>query len=177
MEFQVPSRHTPEMIRHELSSMLGIGEITLCLGHLMTLVLLRSPYIYGGEVDADRIGEAKHILGCMDMDNGAFHEALLAEMDAVFRPLELFDDDNKPEDESKKSVIAPFSPEWMCDILRSACQAVPAIGIEDALWRVPLVLIMHLGVAESRAQGATTRRPVDYTEALKRFKEMRKQEN
>lgn len=178
MQIEVPSRHTPEMIEHELDSMMGKSRLKLCLGHVMELALSQSPYVYGGEVDEEDVVVAYTILGRDDLDYTLFHHLLVEELEAAFRALEIIvDDDAKPKDESKKSIIKIFSPEWMCDIIRAACHAVPSTTIEDVMWGMPLVLVLHLGVSEARAQGSITRRPVDYKEALRRFKEFRKEQN
>lgn len=169
----VPSRHTPEMIRAEVDSMLGLSNLRVCLGHVMMLAESKSPYVYGGKVTPQDIGMAMDILNAKETDEAEFHRMLLAELDTSFRATELFEADNNPDEESRKSDVRAFSPEWLCDVLRAACQAVPSITLEQGLWHIPMTMIMHLGASQARAHGMITKRPVDYKEALKLFLEMR----
>ena len=173
---KVPSKHTEAMIRAEIDSMLGFSPFRLCLGHVMLLAESKSPYIFGGEVSSEDIAAAQSVLGT-DLPADAFHNAMIAELDAAFRALELFDDADEKDDGHKKSDVRPWTPEWLADSLRSACQAVPSIGLQEAIWSIPLTMMMHLGVAEARAQGSVTRRPADIKAALAAFKEMRKRKN
>ncbi len=173
-EIEVPSKHTGEMVNAELDAMIGAGRIRLCLGHLMQLARMHSPYVYGGKVTEMDLAMAMslwpHDTG-KERDPLKFHEDLVAEMDAAFRPLDLFDESKKKEDGGKHSDVRAFSPEWMCDVMRAACQAMPSLGYREMLWEVPLTLVMHLGVAEARANGAITCRPRDYKAAIKMMRE------
>jgi len=177
MKFDAPSKHTGEMVAAEIDSMLGGGRIRLCLGHLMKLARMHSPYVYGGQVNEMDLAMAMslwpHDAG-KEPDPLKFHKDLVAELDAAFRPLELFDEVKKEENGGKRSDIRPFSPEWMSDIMRSAAQAIPSLGYREILWELPLVAVMHLGVAEARANGAITCRPRDIKAALKMMREMMK---
>lgn len=178
IHFEVPSKHTGEMVCAEIDSMLGGGRIRLCLGHLMQLARSHSPYVYGGKVTEMDLAMAMslwpHDLG-KEPDPIRFHEDLVAEMDAAFRPLELFNSRKKMErGNEERSDVRPFSPEWMSDIMRSAAQAMPSLGYREILWEVPLVAVMHLGVAEARANGEITSRPLDYKAAFEMMREARK---
>ena len=170
----VPSRHTDEMMARETEGMLGLSKVRLCLGHLMMLAHRRSPYVYGGKVEPEELSYAMELLGCGEMDPLEFHGEFLAELDAAFRPLELFEEDRKDDKEAKRSVIDAFSPEWLADAIRCACEAMPSITMEQALWTVPLVMIMHLGVSTARKNGAVTQRPVDFKEAMRIMRERRR---
>lgn len=178
IKIDAPSRHTGEMVRAELDAMMGFGRIRLCLGHLMQLARAKSPYVYGGQVSEMDLALAMslwpHDAG-KKPDPVQFHRDLVAEMDAAFRPLELFDEAKK-DDTGKRSDVRPFSPEWMADVMRSACQAMPSLGYREILWEVPLTLVMHLGVAEARANGAITCRPRDVKAALKMMREAMKRQ-
>ena len=169
----MPSLHTADMVNAELDAMMGAGRIRLCLGHLMQLARMHSPYIYGGKVTEMDLALAMslwpHDTG-NEPDPLQFHKDLIAEIDAAFRPLDLFDSSNH-DDTGRKSDIRAFSPEWMADIMRAACQSMPSLGYREIMWEVPLTLVMHLGVAESRAQGATTSRPRDYKAAIRIMRE------
>ena len=167
----VPSRHTDDMIRHETDAMMGFGPVKLCLGHAMQLAQADSPYIYGGDVSEADVLLAMGVLGVTDMDMRKFHDALNAEMEAAFRPYELLDDDDKPGNDDKSSDIRIFGPEWLSDIIRCACEAVPSITLHDALWSVPLCMMMHLNISIARKNGATTRRPVDMKAAMRLLRE------
>lgn len=169
-EFQVPSKHTPEMMRAEADAMLGFAKLRLCLGHLMLLAEAKSPYVYGGRATELDTELARRILKAK-MGLEQLHIALIEAMDTAFRPMELFDADEKPDKGGKKSDVRPFTPEWCADVIRAACHAVPSLTLQAVLWEVPLVMVMHLGVAEARAYGATTRRPPDYKAALRMHKE------
>ena len=179
IHFEVPCKHTGEMIESEIDSMLGACRVRLCLGHLMQLARMHSPYVYGGHVDEMALSMA---MSLWPFDEGRepdpvkFHEDLVAELDAAFRPLELYDKaKNKDLEKGEKSDIRPFSPEWMADIMRSAAQAIPSLGYREILWELPLVAVMHLGVAESRANGAITSRPMDYKAAFAKLKQMQEE--
>lgn len=172
---EVPSRHTDEMISREMEGMLGLSKVRLCLGHLMMLAHRRSPYVYGGQVGPEELAYAMELLGSGGMDPVGFHAELLSELDAAFRPLELFEEDRKDDKDAKRSVIDAFSPEWLADVVRCACEAMPSITMEQALWTVPVVMMMHLGVSTARKNGAVTQRPVDMKEAMRIMRERRKQ--
>lgn len=173
IKIDAPSKHTAEMVNAELDAMLGAGRIRLCLGHLMQLARMHSPYVYGGKVTEMDLAKAMslwpHDAG-REPDPLQFHADLVAEMDAAFRPLELFDDTRK-DDTGKHSDVRAFSPEWMSDVMRAACQAMPSLGYREILWEVPLTLVMHMGVAEARANGAITSRPKDYKAAIRMMRE------
>lgn len=158
------------MVRHEMDSMLGYSDLRLCVGHVVLLAEAKSPYIYGGKITELDLELAKRILGSKKLKDADFHAALQGELDAAFRPVELFDAGDKPQKEKDElHKIPPFSPEWLADLVRAACQAVPSLALDDVLWRVPMVMAMHLYVAEARANGAKTMRPPDYAEAMRRF--------
>ena len=163
--FEVPSKHTAEMIEREVRGMLGMSRVRVCLGHVMRLALAGSPYLYGGEVTEDALYEAMDIVGVSGMDPIEFHGELIAELDAAFRPNELyFGKHDDPQGE--KSDIRAFSPEWCVDVIRSACMSCPSITLHEAYWETPFVTMMHLGVSTGRYNGATTRRPLDYKAAF-----------
>ena len=169
-KIEVPSKHTPEMVRHEMDSMLGCAPLRLCVGHVVLLAEAKSPYIYGGRITELDLGLARKIVKAPRMDDAKFHAALQGELDAAFRPVELFDAGDQPKkDGDELHRIPPFSPEWLADLVRAACQAVPSLTLDDVLWRVPMAMVMHLYVAEARANGAKTMRPPDYAEAMRRF--------
>ena len=177
-KIDVPSKHTPEMVRHEMDSMLGCSTLRLCVGHVVLLAEAKSPYIYGGKITELDLELARKIIKTPGMDDGKFHSALQGELDAAFRPVELFDEGDKPKkDGDELHKIPPFSPEWLADLVRAACQAVPSMTLDDALWCVPMAMVMHLYVAEARANGAKTMRPPDYAEAMRRFYAAQKEGN
>ena len=163
------------MIRAEVDAMMGNGLIKLTLADIMLLAEAQSPYIYGGDITADDIELAKRITGHTEMHDADFHTVMLAELDAAFRPLELLEP-SKDDGNGKKSRIEPFSPEWMADILRASCQAMPSLTIDQAMHDAPMCLLMHLVLAEARAQGATTRRPPDIKAALEQYKKLKEKD-
>ena len=174
IKIDAPSKHTGEMVAAELDAMMGAGRMKVCLGHLMKLARMRSPYVYGGKVTERDLAIA---MSLWPRDAGRvsdpvrFHEDLVWELDAAFRPLELFDKAKNKDSGGDKSDVRIFSPEWMADVMRSACRAMPSLGCREILWEVPLCLVMHLGVSEARAQGAITERPKDYKAAIKMMRE------
>lgn len=176
IKIHVPSKHSETMIRAEVDSMLGFADLRLCLGHVMLLAEARSPYVFGGEITPLDIELAKTILKSKLADHD-FNSALMREMDTAFRPYEILDNDEKdPDPKAKKSDVRPFSPEWMADVIRAACQAVPSLDLEAALWQIPLVMMMHLWLAEARANGAVTRRPPDVKAALAEWRKLMKKD-
>ena len=182
MHFEVPSKHTAEMVEGELDAMLGAGRMKLCLGHVMRLARMHSPYIFGGHVDETALAMAMslwpHDAGHVP-DPVKFHQDLVWELDAAFRPMELYDKTKNKDSGGEKSDVRPFSPEWMADVMCSACHAMPSLGYREILWETPLCLVMHLRLAESRANGAVTARPMDYKAAFAMMRRMRenKEEN
>ena len=176
-KIHVQSKHTPAMIRAEVDSMLGFSALRLCLGHVMMLAEARSPYVFGGDVTPLDTELAKKIMRS-ELPDYEFHTALIGEMDTAFRPFEILENDDKPGDpKAKKSDVKPFSPEWMADMLRAAAQAVPSLDIEAALWKIPLVMLIHLWLAEARANGSVTRRPPDVKAALAEWRKLMKKES
>lgn len=165
MHFEVPSKHTSEMIEREVRGLLGLSKVRVCLGHVMELAMDHSPYIFGGQVSEDALFGAMRRLGVSGMDPLEFHGELVAELDAAFRPNELYFG-KQDEPKAERSDIRAFSPEWCVDVIRSACMACPSITLHDAYWEIPLVSLMHLGVSFGRYNGATTRRPLDYKAAF-----------
>lgn len=110
IKINVPSKHTGEMIAAEVDAMLGAGRMKLCLGHLMQLARMHSPYIYGGQVTELDLAKAMSLWPYFDgqePDPIKFHKDLVYEMDAAFRPFELFDNAKK-DDAGKHSDIRPF---------------------------------------------------------------------
>lgn len=168
----VNKTHTDEMVLDELKAMLGVGQIHLTLGSLASLVALKSPYIYGGQLTEEAIDNAYSVVSHGDMGLLEFHAALQEALDTAFRAFELIvpDTDKKP---SKSSEIELYSPEWFSDIISQACAAMPSLTYKQIMSDTPLALVFHLAVSTARKNGAITQRPNDVTEALRQFNNLR----
>jgi len=173
-EIVVNKLHTDAMLESELRAMLGTGEIKLTLGGLIGLVLVKSPYVFGGKVDEDSLSQAYTLIDHGQLDVMQFHKALQDELDTAFRVFELLvPDDDPTAKKGKTSEMETFSPEWFADIMSQACQAMPSLSYDQILGQVPLTTIFHLNLSTARRNGAITRRPDDVKEALKILKERR----
>lgn len=170
----VAKTHTDEMVRDELKAMLGVGQVHLTLGALASLVVLHSPYIYGGKVTEEALADAYGVVPHGNLGMLEFHEALQEALDTAFRAFELIvpdaTTDNKP---SKTSEIEIYSPEWFSDVISQACHAMPSLTYRQLMDETPLTLVFHLAVSTARRNGAITSRPNDVKEAIKQFNEMR----
>lgn len=170
----VEKTHTDEMIADELKAMLGAGKVRITLGGLASLVVMKSPYVYGGKVTEKELEAAYRLIGHGNLGPMEFHEALQEELETAFRVFETIVPDDKPGNQSKTSEIGLYSPEWFADIISQTCQSMPSLTYRQLMDEIPLAMVFHLSVSACRRNGALTRRPDDVKEALKKFKEMRK---
>ena len=173
-EIIVEKLHSDSMINHELELMLGLGEIKLTLGGLMSLAIVHSPYLYGGSMDEESLAKAYTLIEHGDMDIMKFHTELQNELDSAFRVFEIIvPDDDPTAKKGKTSEIGDWSPEWFSDIISQACQSMPSLTYHQILNDMPLVAVFHLAVSTARRNGARTERPNDVRDAIKQLKEMR----
>lgn len=171
----VSKLHTAEMLDDELKTMLGASELKLTLGGLMSLVIINSPYVYGGKVDENSLAQAYGLIEHGDMDVVKFHEELQKSMDTAFRVFEiLVPDDDPTAKKGKTSEIENFSPEWFSDIIAQACQSMPSLTYNQILYEIPLVSVYHLAMSTVRRNGGITARPNDMKSAIEQFKELQK---
>lgn len=176
MQITVEKLHTDSMITHELECMLGTSEIKLTLGDLMSLVIVHSPYIYGGKMGEEDLVKAFSLVDHGSLDIMAFHNELQKELDTAFRIFEILvpDDDPLQKKGGKKSEILDWSPEWFADIISQACNSMPSLTYNQILYEIPLVTVFHLVMSTARRNGAITERPNDIGSAIAQFKELRK---
>jgi len=171
----VEKLHTSAMLDEELKTMLGASEIKLTLGGLMSLVIVNSPYIYGGKVDEEALAKAFTFIEHGSLDIVTFHTALQNALDTAFRVFEIIEPDEDPTKRGgKTSEITDFSPEWFADIISQACQSMPSLTYHQILYETPLVTVFHLAVSTARRNGAITRRPDDTLAAIAQFRELQK---
>lgn len=173
---EVPSTHTPEMIEHETKSCLGVSDLKLTLGHVMSLHLLHSPYTEGGEIEPEHVAQAMEIIKSDIADPVEFHKKLVAEIESALRIYEIVVPEEKKDDKGKHSEIETLSPEWMADVVTMACKAMPSITYRQAMWEMPFAMMVHLGLAASRQYGTICKRPDDIREAIRRMREIRAQQ-
>ena len=174
MEIKVGSLHSDEDIWDELYQMLRGAKSGLTLGMLMTLAMNKSPYVLGGVLSDDDIRYA-YSLSDGKLKAEDFHSALVNDLNAAWRALEIIVPSNEPVKENgRKSQVDMFSPEWLADTISAACASVPSMTLNQVLWEVPLAMTLHLVVSNSRRHGAITERPPDIKGALKQFKSMQK---
>ena len=58
-----------------------------------------------------------------------------------------------------KSKIAPWTAEWVADIVASVASVLPAATLDEIIWQYPATLVFHLVAAAARKSGGSTRRP------------------
>ena len=119
----------------------------------MQLVEVDSPYVRGGDVCRDDLAFAISVCDVAD-DCESPHDAIC---DAIQRAFDVFrmvvaQTPAKPKNDAENA----FSPEWMADIATAAMHA--GLTYREALWEVPLVMVLHLVLAEYRRNGGETRR-------------------
>lgn len=137
----------------EIRECLGGGGCNLTLAGFMHLVVVDSPYVRGGDVKADDLAFAMDACQVAD-DCESPHDAIC---DAIQRAFDVFgmvvaNQPAKPQNDA----LNAFSPEWMADIAAAAMHA--GLTYCEAMWDVPLVMVLHLVLAEYRRNGGETRR-------------------
>jgi len=173
-KLKIESTHTEAMIANELQRMLGVGKVRLTLGALASLALLKSPYLYGGEVSNDALESAYSVVKHdKDMSPLEFHKALQDDLDTGLRAFALIVPEAEQQQKGKTSEIETFSPEWFADVASQACLSMPSLTCHQVFWEAPLALISHLAVSTMRRNGAITERPRDINAALKAFRELK----
>lgn len=161
-----------ERLRDETISMLNFSPLKLTLGALMELHLCDSPYVRDGEVTARDIAVAKDIVEGKGLRDEDFHAELDAEIARAMEAYNILDESENPP--RRTSDIPICSPEWACDIIGMATQSLPSLTWEDALWHMPLVALVHLGLATARRNGGTTRRDLGAADAIEQLKAWRR---
>lgn len=158
---EIPSLHTPEMIREEMEAMLDESpeRPRLTMGALLRLWLTGSPFIHGGDISEDDLCVAQGILG-----GGWPASEIVLELSCALRALEIIP---RTQGDGASASNAGICPEWACDIYAAACQVSPSMSWEAFLHRLPLALLFHLVAASVRQNGGRTARPADWTAALK----------
>lgn len=167
--------HTDDMIRAEVMSMIGDGKILVTLGMVERLWCIGSPYIKGGQVEPEDVANAMAIVSPPKaMDVIEFHEALIDTLETAWRAFEIIVPEPLEKQTGRTSEIALFTPEWLSDVISSACHAMPSLTYHEILWKVPLTLVLHLNVSMARRNGVITERPNDIKDALSQFRSMRR---
>lgn len=187
--------HTDGMIDDEIRACVygscGANGLTLCLGHVMALRLLKSPYVLGGELTPEALDDAMGVVPHFDMGPEDFHRALVRELEAAWRVFDLYEKQPEPDDPGLpvrprasftrgESDVEAFSPEWMADMVAGAAAALPSLTWREAVWEMPVCALFHLQAAGARRNGAITRRPVDWKsamDALRRHNAEKKEKN
>lgn len=155
--------HTPEMIAEELLICIGDHKPMVTLAGFMRLCSRNSPYVFGGVVsDQDVVDATYSVDNWFGLQGTEFDNALRMELAAVNRAFEIIQAD---EGDGRKSVIPPFGPEWMTDLMAAAADAMPTLTPNMMLHKTPMVLLVHLAAAAHRKNGGVTRRP-DNAEAV-----------
>ena len=154
--YDIQSRHTDEMVADETRFCIGDFLPMVTLGGFLRLCLMKSPYVFGGDVTLDDVNAACRALG--SRDNANFDADLRMEMDAIWRAFEII---VPSQHAAVTSQIPEYGPEWMADIMAAAADAVPSLTVRDMLDRLPMITLIHLVAAAHRKNGGTTRRPDD----------------
>lgn len=138
------------------------GTPVLTAGSLARLALVRSPFVYGGEITD---GALEYALKATGFPSG---ESLSAALSTAFRILEIIVNDGHLRPPSYR----PFDPEWFADVYASACRSSPSLTWDGFLWEMPLSAVFHLCAASHRAAGGVTERPKDYDSFFAGLKEI-----
>ena len=133
----------------------------LTLGRLLQLKLKQSPFLDGGRLTPEALAEAISIMGGGEAVDVCSH--LTEQIAAAWRVMEIY----PPDGEKSKSRYDAYSPEWMCDLIALAAEALPSLTYHQALWEIPLVALLHLGAAAHRKNGGATRRPDNDNEVFR----------
>ena len=147
----------------EVRECLGLGECRLTLGGYMRLVAARSPYIYGGQVaDADLEFAAR----CLSVDPSCEdpHAEIVRALDLALGAFGMVVAPQRPE----RTVAAPdaaFGPEWLADLVSEAMHAAPGLTWREAMDEIPLLMVVHLALADYRRNGGRTERVNEDAEA------------
>lgn len=160
-------------MRGELEQMIHGGDVSLTLGTLMQLVLVRSPYVLGGELSRADLDCAYRLIPHGRLNKRQFHDQLVKDLATAWRAYDIIspNQDNRPS--GRESQVDLFSPEWLADTIAMACQAMPSLTYEQILWEIPLAMTLHLAVSTARRQGTITERPADIGAALEKLKQMK----
>lgn len=167
-KIKVEGLHSEAQIMAEVQSCIKDAPLFICLGHVMRLASVKSPYIYGGTIEPYDTEVAAYIMmyDCKDLQQ--FHEDFSKELETAFRPYGIVE--GKAEETAEHSEIEVFSPEWMADLIGLASQSL-SMTYDDALWKIPMTMMAHLALATARRHGLITKRPMDVKAALKALKE------
>lgn len=166
-EVIVEDIHTPEMVADETLFCIGDRLSMVTLAGFMRLCVIKSPYVFGGDVTLDDVNAACKALG--SPDNAAFDDDLRTELAAVNRAFEIIETDKRND---QKSVIPPFGPEWLADFMTAVADAMPSITPRKMLKETPMVLLVHLAAASHRKNGGVTRRPTNTEAAFQILNEL-----
>ena len=171
----VSKTHTDDMVRDELLAMMGVGRLHVTMGALASLVALRSPYVFGGEVSDSDLDAAMGVVPHGNLGRMEFHEAIQDALDTAFRVFETIVPDAK-QSPGKTSEIECYSPEWFADMISQACQSMPSLTYKQIMDETPLTMVFHLAISTARKNGAITARPNDMKEAIKQFNALKKKD-
>ncbi len=166
---QIRLAHTKAQQEAELRSILACNYANNrpSLGGLVLLWLNGSPLIHGGSVTLEDALEAARIIhykweggGDAQAPSRAEITALIESIQEPFRALEII----QPLKNGKailltKSKIAPWTAEWVADIVASVASVLPAATLDEIIWQYPATLVFHLVAAAARKSGGSTRRP------------------
>ena len=166
-EVFVEDIHTPEMVADETLFCIGDRLSMVTLAGFMRLCVIKSPYVFGGDVTLDDVNAACKALG--SPVNAAFDDDLRTELAAVNRAFEIIETDKR---NGQKSVIPPFGPEWLADFMAAVADAMPSITPKKMLKETPMVLLVHLAAASHRKNGGVTRRPTNTEAAFQILNEL-----
>ena len=165
---QIRLAHTKAQQEAELRSILACNYANNrpSLGGLVLLWLEGSPFVHGGPVTLEDAREAARIIhykwegGDAQAPSRAEITALIESIQEPFRALQII----QPLKNGKailltKSKIAPWTAEWVADIVASVASVLPAATLDEIIWQYPATLVFHLVAAAARKSGGSTRRP------------------
>ena len=173
--YHVDDVHTPEMIDDELLICIGDHKPMVTLAGFMRLCSRKSPFVFGGVVSDQEVAKATY-----DVDNWCglqgkeFENALRVELDAISRAFEII----VPEKQAgPASQIPPYGPEWMTNLMAAASDAIPSLTVPVMLYKMSMVMLVHLVAASHRKNGGKTKRPTNAEAAFRLLQSLDQRDN
>ena len=161
---EVKSRTSEKALRQEVAYLLGEKEARRAIGALARRWAEKSPFLFGGEVDAEAV---QSLLEACNLPAGSADdaEAILQELASALGVLGIFDS-------NALAGLEPYSPEWLADVLVAIAGALPSVSLRWILWDASPVLVFHLLGAVHRRNGGKTTRKADELEMAEALKEI-----
>lgn len=139
----------------EVRECLGLGDCRLTLGAYMRLVAARSPYVFGGTVGDNDLQYAARICS-VDPSAEDAHEVIVQALDRALGAFSMIVAPQRPQRDTPTDTA--FGPEWLADLISEAMHAAPGLTWREAMDEIPLLMVVHLALADYRRNGGRTER-------------------